>query len=150
MKKSSLPTPTPLPSRYEELIAMHLPRPIHDQIAYDNTVEVIDAMAGHALNADQADYLDLLSQLVESYETAQLGPAPQLTGPAALKYLLDQHDLTGDDLSVLLGVDRSTAYKLLKGTRNLTTAHLRRLSDRFKVNAELFLPASPSIPGRRA
>lgn len=68
--------PAKLPARYNELIAMHVPRPLHDRAAYDNTVEVIDALAGHKLNTDQEDYLELLSQLVEAYEAEHLGPPP--------------------------------------------------------------------------
>ncbi len=140
MKKSATFLPAKLPARYADLIALHIPRPIHDQAAYDNTVEVIDALAGHKLNADQEDYLELLSQLVEAYESEHLGPPSKLKGPAALKFLLQENQLTGDDLGGILGVDRSTAYKLLKGTRQLTLEHVRRLSDRFKVGAELFIP----------
>lgn len=47
--------------------------------------------------------------------------------------------MTGDDLAKLLKVDRSVAYKILKGTRNLTTNHLRRLCERFSVRADLFI-----------
>jgi antitoxin component HigA of HigAB toxin-antitoxin module len=42
-------------------------------------------------------------------------------------------------LAKLLSVDRSTAYKILKGTRNLTTEHIRRLCERFMVGPELFI-----------
>jgi HTH-type transcriptional regulator/antitoxin HigA len=138
-KSTSLALPTKLPTRYAELVALHMPRPIHDRVAYDNTVEVIDALAGHKLNADQEDYLELLSQLVETYEAARLTPYPKLKGIDALKFLLSENQLTGDDLAKLLSVDRSTAYKILKGTRNLTTEHVRVLCDRFSVGAELLI-----------
>ncbi len=131
--------PNALPKTYAGLVALHLPRPIHDQIACDNTVEVVDALAGAKLNADQEDYLELLSQLVESYEAANLKPYPQATGLESLKFLLEEHGMTGDTLAELLEVDRSTAYKILKGQRNLTTEHIRRLCGRFSVGADLFL-----------
>lgn len=139
-KPTSLALPAKLPSRYADLVALHMPRPIHDRVAYDNTVEVIDALAGHALNTDQEDYLELLSQLVETYEAAHLRPYPKVKGINALKFLLSENQLTGDDLAKLLSVDRSTAYKLLKGTRNLTTEHIRILCERFSVGAELLIP----------
>jgi HTH-type transcriptional regulator / antitoxin HigA len=130
---------TRLPTRYAELVALHPPRPLHDKVAYENTVEVIDALVGRKLNADQDDYLELLSQLVEAYETEHLAPPPRLKGREALAYLLTEHEATGDDLAAVLGVDRSTAYKLLKGTRQLTTDHIRKLTAHFKVRAEVFL-----------
>jgi len=138
---SAKPTrPAKPPARYADLVALHMPRPIHDRVAYDNTVEVIDTLAGHTLNADQEDFLELLSQLVETYESEHLKPYPKVKGIAALQFLLSENDLTGDDLAKLLGVDRSTAYKVLKGTRNLTTEHLRLLALRFSVSSDLFLP----------
>ena len=39
-----------------------------DNRCYKNTVEMVDAPAGHKLNRDQDDYLLLLSGLVERYE----------------------------------------------------------------------------------
>jgi HTH-type transcriptional regulator/antitoxin HigA len=138
-KSTSLALPAKLPTRYADLVALHMPGPIHDRVAYDNTVEVIDALAGHTLNADQEDYLELLSQLVENYEAAHLKPYPKVKGIDALKFLLSENQLTGDDLAKLLSVDRSTAYKLIKGTRNLTTDHIRSLCERFNVSPELLI-----------
>jgi antitoxin component HigA of HigAB toxin-antitoxin module len=36
-------------------------------------------------------------------------------------------------------VDRSIAYRILKGARNLTAEHIKKLSGRFAVSADLFL-----------
>ena len=46
-----------------------MPRPIHDQVAYDNAVKVVHTLAGHALKHDQDDYLSLMAMLVEDYES---------------------------------------------------------------------------------
>ncbi|MFA6288615.1 MAG: helix-turn-helix domain-containing protein [Opitutaceae bacterium] len=138
-KTLSITLPAELPVRYAELVALHMPRPIHDRVAYDNTVEVVDALAGHKLNADQEDYLELLSQLVETYEADHLKSYPKVKGLGALQFLVAENQLTGDDLAKLLGVDRSTAYKILKGARNVTTEHIRILCARFSVSAELFI-----------
>jgi HTH-type transcriptional regulator/antitoxin HigA len=139
MKKTIKTARGEVPGRYGELVAFYPPRPIHDRISYDNTVEMIDALAGRKLTEDQDDYLDLLSQLVERYEAEHLPPYPQLDGVAALKFLLEENGLSGDDLAALLAIDRSTSYKILKGTRRLTADHVRRLAKRFKVGTDLFL-----------
>lgn len=47
--------------------------------------------------------------------------------------------LTGDDLARIIGVDRSIAYRILKGTRNLTADHIKKLAARFVVSADLLL-----------
>ena len=128
-----------LPTTYSELVAFHLPRPIHDKVSYQNTVEIIDALAGHKLTQDQEDYLELLSQLVESYEAATSPLVKKTSGIAALKYLLKENSMTGEDLGRLLGIDRSMAFKILKEKRRLTTEHVKKLSARFRVAADLFL-----------
>ena len=59
-----------IPKTYDRLLAMHPLRPIHNDVALDHATKIIDILAGHDLNADQADYLDVLSTLVEVYENA--------------------------------------------------------------------------------
>ena len=56
-----------------------------------------------------------------------------------LKYVLRENDLTGDDLAKIVGVDRSVAYRILKGERGLTTTHIKALRERFGVSADLFV-----------
>jgi antitoxin component HigA of HigAB toxin-antitoxin module len=128
-----------LPKSHAELIDLHVPRPIGDRASYENTVAIVDALAGHQLNNDQEDYLEILSDLIESYEEENLPSFPRLTVPEIIKHLLEENSMTGEDLAKLLKVDRSEAYKILKGTRNLTTEHIRHLCDRFSVRPDLFI-----------
>ena len=96
-------------------------------------------MAGHNLTPDQDDYLELLSRLVETSET-ETSPQPKhATGVETLRFLLRENDLTGDGLAKILGVDRSVAFKILKGNRQLTADHIRKLATRFHVSSDLFL-----------
>jgi antitoxin component HigA of HigAB toxin-antitoxin module len=59
-----------IPKTYDQLLAMHPLRPIHNDEEFEHATEIIDLLAGHDLNADQEDYLDVLSTLVEAYENA--------------------------------------------------------------------------------
>ena len=128
-----------LPKTYSGLVALHMPRPIHDKVAYDNAVEVVHALAGHKLNHDQDDYLAIMAKLVEDYENENV-PAPKpVEGIKALKFLLEENNLTADDLGEIIGVNRSIAYRILKGARNLTADHIKKLAARFAVSADLFL-----------
>ena len=144
MEKPLVKTPTKisfprLPTTFDGLIKLHAPRPIHDEVDYKNTVEVVDALAGHKLNRDQEDYLLLLSTLVERYEADTLPKRPRLSGVDLLNYLLAENQLTGDDLAGIIGVDRSVAYRVLKGERGLTTPHIQALCKRFGASADLFI-----------
>ena len=115
------------------------PRPIHDEVSYENTVQLVDALAGMKLNQDQEDFLEILSQQVEAYEAENLKAPKQKTGLELIRLLLEENGLSGDDLAELLEVDRSVAYKILKGTRNLTADHVRRLAERFAISADIIL-----------
>ncbi|TVP77994.1 MAG: transcriptional regulator [Puniceicoccaceae bacterium] len=131
----------PLPATYDALVSTFMPRPIHDEVGRDNTLAVIDAMAGRELNADQEEYLDLLSTLFEAYEDEvlkdELADLPR--GVAMLQYLCQENGVSGVDLGRILGVGRAQASLLLKGARNLTVTHLQNLSEHFKVSSELFI-----------
>ncbi|MBI5771974.1 MAG: transcriptional regulator [Verrucomicrobia bacterium] len=128
-----------LPTTFDGLIKLHAPRPIHDAVAYANTVEVVDALAGHKLNRDQDDYLLLLSAMIERYEADTLPKRPRAAGIDLLRYLLEENDLGGDDLAKILAVDRSVAFRILKGERQLTTSHIKALRERFGVPADMFV-----------
>lgn len=140
MKKANqLASPPELPKTYSALVALHVPRPIHDKVGYENTGALIDALAGARLNKDQEDYLEILSQMVETYESAHVKLPRKITGIELIQLLLAENEMTGDNLAELLEVDRSVAYKILKGSRNLTTDHVRKLSDRFAMSADALI-----------
>ena len=53
-----------LPKNYAELCRILTPRPLHDDVEFQNVTEITDAMAGHNLTPDQEDYFDLLCRLI--------------------------------------------------------------------------------------
>jgi antitoxin component HigA of HigAB toxin-antitoxin module len=130
-----------IPKNYDGLCKLHIPRPIHDKVDYENVTEITDAMAGHKLTSAQEDYFDLLCQLIENYEKehAQLD-APKVTGLEMLQHLLEANDMSAADLARLLGVHRTLGAMILRGERQLTLTHVQKLSNHFSVSADLFLP----------
>ena len=129
-----------LPKEYTALCRVFLPRPIHDAAEYDNTAEVADSMALWQDNftRDQADYFELLCSLVEDYDAEHV-KWPKVKGRDILQHLLDEHDLAAADLSRILDGSRNLGAMILRGDRNLTVAHIRKLAAHFKVSPELFI-----------
>jgi HTH-type transcriptional regulator/antitoxin HigA len=129
-----------LPKDYASLCRVFLPRPIHDKVDYANVAEVTDAMALHQddFTADQTDYFDLLCTLMEEYDAANV-KWPTVQGVDVLKHLLEEHDLAAADLSRILGGSRNLGAMILRGERNLTLPHIRKLAAHFKVNAQAFV-----------
>lgn len=115
------------------------PRPIHDDVDLANATEMIDRLAGFALNDDQEDYLDALATFVEAYETERFPMGETRLSPLAiLKALLSEHGMTASDLGRLLG-NRTLGPAILSGRRGLSKTHIRTLSDHFKVDPGLLL-----------
>ena len=128
-----------LPKTYHGLISLHMLRPIHDQVEYHNALEILDAMAGFELTADQEDYFEALSLLVEAYEKEHLPSLPKVKGVKLLAHLLAEHQMSAADLAKLLGVDRSLGVRLLNNERNLTVQHVTKLAGHFHVPVGLFM-----------
>jgi len=141
MKGTKLPIQfAQLPKDYAGLCQMLMPRPIRDKVDLENVTVITDAMAGHKLTPDQEDYFDLLCRLVQDYESEHgRVSAPRVTGLEALRHLLDEHGMSGADLSRLLGAHRTLGAMILRGERKLTVEHVRMLCAHFSVSADLFL-----------
>ncbi len=141
MKTATL-TSTPyakIPKTYAGLMALHLLRPIRDQVDADNAGEMIDLLAGHTLNAEQSDYLDLLSDLYEKWESTQF-PLSRATGTELLRLVLAERKEGAADLAKLLGIDVSLAYRLLRGERQLTAVQIRKTADTYGIDPAALLP----------
>ena len=130
-----------MPVRLEALCRRWLPRPLHDKHDYDAAWEAIEPLIGleARLTQDQADYLELVTNLLEKYDGEHSALSKKPSGIAMLKYLMAEHEMSATDLSRLLGSDRTLGAKILRGERNLTVPHLRILAHRFKVSPSLFI-----------
>ncbi len=140
--KTATPTSTPyakIPKTYAGLMALHLLRPIRDQVDADDASEMIDLLAGHTLNAEQADYLDLLSDLYEKWEHTQF-PLSRATGAELLRLALAERNEGAANLAKLLGIDVSLSYRLLRGERQLTATQIRKVADTYGIDPMALLP----------
>lgn len=125
---------------YAALCAMLPPRVIRDRADYENVGEIAEAMAGFEaeFTEDQADYFDTLCGLLEAHE-AENAPSVKGTPLRTLKFLLNEHGVSGAGLSAILGVSRALGPMILRGERNLTLEHVKRLAEHFRVDPALFL-----------
>ena len=140
MKATKLPAPRNMPKRFEELVHMAPPRAVHDEQDYENAQELIDRLTSiPKLTKGQADYLDTWTVLFEDYEREHHDiDTSDISGLDALRYLMEQNEMSPSDLGRLLG-DRSLGTRILQGQRQLSKEHIRRLCERFKVSADLFI-----------
>lgn len=130
-----------LPMTFNALFGELMPAAIYDKAAYENAMEMIRRLAVvPALNADQTRYLDTLCVLVAAYEKNHRTVSKAKAKPLeALKGFVADHRMKVRELGDLLGVTESAASMILKGDRALTLGHIRKLAERFKVSAALFV-----------
>jgi len=128
-----------IPATYAELVALCMPRPLHDEVDYRNALRVLDAMAGFEMNADQEDYFEAISTFVEKYEVEHHAiEGRQLSPMEFLRALMDEHGMSESDLGRLLG-DRSLGHRVLAGQRELSKSHIRTLAEHFAVRPAALL-----------
>jgi len=128
------------PRTLDELAEELLPLAIDSERSYRKMLRLIDKLAVlDKRTKAQERYLDTLTILVEVYENQRHEiDLSGMTPVDALKYLMEQHGISGRDLGRLLGQPQLGA-KILRGKRELSKAHIRKLCDHFKVGPELFV-----------
>lgn len=130
-----------LPS-YLKLVRKLPLRVIHTESQCDSAIEMIQSLAIRGeenLNRGEADYLDALSSLVESYEATHHPIGPDGLRPhERLKWLADESKLSQTKLAKILGVGQPLASLILSGKRELTVSHIRSLSEYFHLNPRYF------------
>jgi HTH-type transcriptional regulator / antitoxin HigA len=130
--------------RYQQLIEEFPLRPLRSKTAYKRAMAAADRLAVRdekSLTADERDYLETLSLLIESYEDqheridfSRLQPAD------VLKHLMDQRDMTVSQLGKIIG-SKGVASEILNGKRELSKTHMMTLAKHFAVEPAVFLPS---------
>lgn len=140
MKTNQLTSFSDLPKSYSKLCETFLPRPIHDRVGYENTVEVADKLAGFEdlMTAGQNDYFDLLCDLIEKYETQQIPPT-NLKAGELLRHLAEENQLSGVAIARALGKSDQLARLILRGKRSITAEHAINLGKYFGIRPDAFL-----------
>jgi HTH-type transcriptional regulator/antitoxin HigA len=116
-------------------------RPIRSENELDAAIAIIDGLTDREdLDSGEADYLDVLSDLVERYEE-EAHPVGDPSHAEMLAFLIDQKGVKQVDLAGATGIAESTLSEVLRGKRQLTRGQISKLAGYFGVEAELFMPA---------
>jgi len=88
------------------------------------------------LTPAEKELSDLLTLLIEDFEEKRYR-LPRAKPQDAVRFLMEQHELRQKDLVNIFGTP-SIVSEVLSGRRELTTTHIKRLSERFHVSPEIF------------
>jgi len=104
---------------YLGLVAMLPLRPIRNERDLDRATKMIDSLLDRPkLTKAERDYLDVLTELVEKYES-QAYPAEPASDAEMLAHLLDARGMSQTELAAGVGIAGSTISEVLHGKRKL-------------------------------
>ena len=98
----------------------------------DEILDLVGAKEGHPL----ASLASHMGDLIKAYDEKHR-PMPPVTGAAALRYLMQEHQLGQGDLPEIGA--RSVISSILTGRRQINVRQARALGSRFNLPAALFL-----------
>ena len=125
-------------------------RPIKSEADYDAALAEIDRLFDAPAGSAEGDRLEVLTTLVEAYESAHHRmPLPDPI--EAIKFRMEQQGLTRKDLEPLIGT-RTRVAEVLNGRRGLSIEMIRRLHDKLGIAADVLIRPSRrvSAPGPAA
>jgi HTH-type transcriptional regulator/antitoxin HigA len=131
-----------LPS-YLKLVRKFPLRVIDSETQYDAAIAMVRQLAVRGeknLDSGEADYLYALTSLVETYEDEHYPIGPDHLKPhERLKWLTEESGLSQARLGKLLSISQPLVSLILLGKRELTVAHIHRLSEYFHINPKYFM-----------
>ena len=133
----------PISPKYLKLVRQFPLRVIHSESQYDEAIEMIQSLAirgENGLDRGEADYLEALTSLVESYEDEHYAVGPDGLRPhERLKWLAGESGLSQEKLAKLLGISQPLVSLILLGKRELTVPHIRKLAEHFRLSPRYFI-----------
>lgn len=116
-------------------------KPIKNNRQYEDALARVYTLMQKDLRPDSkdSDELEILSILIKEYENKHF-PMPAPNPIEAIKFRLDQMNISEADLSDILGY-RSRKSEILSGKRKLSLAMIRKLNESLHIPAEVLIQA---------
>lgn len=122
---------------YMELVRRFPLKTIKNDDEHKQAANMISELVGRDLDSGAGDYLDALLVLVNKYEDEHHTIDETMTPQQALRSLMESNHLSQADIGRIIGSE-SAVSMFLKGDRDLSKTQIKKLADRFKVDASLF------------
>ena len=123
---------------YLKLLGRFPLKTIESDAEHTKAVAVIQDLMGAKLDVGEGNYLSALIALVNLYEDENHAVDEDMTPQEALKALMAANSLSQAEIGKIVGSE-STVSMFLKGERELSKSHIKKLVERFRVDASIFL-----------
>jgi antitoxin component HigA of HigAB toxin-antitoxin module len=100
---------------------------------------ILIELSGKDMTTGERDYFRVLAKLTGEYEK-DIFPSEPMTPVEVFQYLMEENSLTRAQMGEIIGCRANRVTEILNGNRELSKEHIGRLSARFKVSTDLFLP----------
>ncbi len=123
---------------YLELVLRFPLRPIRSDEELGAAVKMVDSLLDRKdLASEEEDYLEVLGDLIELYESKAhpIAPVPDVE---MLRHLIEAKGVSQAALSRATGIVGSTISEVLRGKRSLNRSHIGKLSRYFNVSPDVF------------
>jgi HTH-type transcriptional regulator/antitoxin HigA len=124
--------------RYLELVETFPLRPLRTDRELTRAIKVVDQLLDRGkLTAEEADYHDVLSDLIARYESKEhpMSPVPDA---AMLGHLMEARGVGQTDVARATGIVNSTISEVLSGKRKLNRQQIGKLAKFFHVSPDVF------------
>ncbi len=124
--------------RYFDLVLRFPLRPIRSDKELDAAVRMVDSLLDRRdLAPEEEDYLEVLGDLVEQYES-EAHPMAPVSDAEMLRNLIEAKGVSQTQISDATGIADSTISEVLKGKRSLNRGHIGKLARYFSVSPDVF------------
>ena len=111
--------------------------PIKTEKDYDLALARVNDIFDAKPNTNDADELDILVTLIEKYEAIHY-PIPEPDPIEAIRFMMEQNNMTDNDLGVLLK-SRSRVSEIFKRKRALSIGQIRLLHKSLHIPADILI-----------
>ncbi len=124
--------------QYKALLVETVPTAIRTEAENEAAIRKLEELTFKANpSVAERELADLLTVLVEAFEEEHYSFSREVTPVEALRELMETNGLKQKDLTDIFGTP-SIVSAVMHGHRNLTTEHIKKLSQRFHVSTDLF------------
>lgn len=125
-------------ARYLELVRAFPLRPIRTSAELDAAIAVVDSLLDQdRLSAPEQDYLEVLSDLIETHEDEAV-PMKPASDVDMLWFLIESRGVTQAAVAKQVGIPESTISEVLAGKRTLHRKQIGKLARYFHVEPGVF------------
>ncbi len=112
-------------------------RPLRTEADYEWALGEVELLWDAPAGSPEDDRLQILVLLIEAYERDHI-PIPPTDAVEAVRFRMEQSNLTPTDLALLLGVSRRRVLNILRG-QPLSLPMIRLLVERLGVSADVLI-----------